>query len=216
MFPPTCVVERAGLRIGIVGIACHIVDKAMPPSYSTGVRFTLGNAELPAHVEKLRREERVDLVVVLLHMGFRQDMKLATEVSGIDVIVSGHTHNRLYRPASVGNTLLIQSGCQGSFVGRLDLAVENGRVVSWEHALIATDDKVLEDAEMAAGVAETLSSHRQLLDEPVGQLEAPLDRAAVLEASMDNVLLDAIAQVADVELAYISSVPTFSHQGVVS
>ena len=58
VFAPTCVIERGGLRIGIIGIASNIVDKTMPPSYSQGVRFTLGNSELPGHIERLRTSEQ--------------------------------------------------------------------------------------------------------------------------------------------------------------
>jgi len=58
VFEPSCVVERAGLRIGIVGIASNIVDKGMPPSFSEGVRFTLGNEELPGHIERLRSSKK--------------------------------------------------------------------------------------------------------------------------------------------------------------
>lgn len=202
VFPPSHVVERAGMRIGIVGIACHIVDKTMPPAYSEGVRFTVGNEELPGHIERLRRDERAELIVVLSHLGFPQDLKLAAEVPGIDLLISGHTHNRLYRPARVGNTVLIQSGCHGSFVGRLDVTVADGRVAAVEHALIATDDDVAEDPAMAELVAQAMSPHRELLRRPVGRLDAPLDRDGVLEATMDNVLLDALAGAAGTELAF--------------
>ena len=67
VFDPSCVIERAGLRIGIIGIASNIVDKGMPPSFSEGVRFTLGNTELPGHIDRLRSVDKVDLVVVLSH-----------------------------------------------------------------------------------------------------------------------------------------------------
>lgn len=201
-FAPSRVVERAGLKIGIIGIASNIVDKGMPPSYSKGLRFSLGNTELPAHIERLRTQDRVDLIVVLSHLGFAQDAKLAAEVSGIDVLVSGHTHNRLYRPVTVGQTVIIQSGCHGSFVGRLDLTVEGGKVMDVTHALICTDDAIAEDPDMAQRVRDTLAPHRDLLDTVVGQVRSPLDRATSLEASMDNVLLDAIGSVADTRLAF--------------
>lgn len=201
-FAPSRVVERGGLRIGIIGIASNIVDKSMPPSYSEGLQFSLGNTELPAHIERLRSKDRVDLIVVLSHLGFAQDAKLAAEVSGIDVLVSGHTHNRLYRPVQVGQTVIIQSGCHGSFVGRLDLTVEDGKVLHVTHALICTDDSIAEDPDMAQRVRDTLAPHRDLLDTVVGQVRSPLDRATSLEASMDNVLLDAMGTVADTRLAF--------------
>lgn len=202
MFEPSCVVERGGLRIGIIGIASNNVDKSMPPSYSEGVRFTLGNRELPGHIERLRGSEKADLVLVLSHLGFAQDCKLAAEVPGIDALISGHTHNRLYRPAWVGGTPIIQSGCHGSFVGRLDLTVDGGKVADVRHELICVDERVEPDAEMARMVEEAVAPHRDHLDQVVGRVQGPLDRATSLEASMDDVLLDAIAAAAGTRLAF--------------
>ncbi|WP_418317241.1 bifunctional metallophosphatase/5'-nucleotidase [Piscinibacter sakaiensis] len=202
VFAPSRVVERAGLRIGIIGIASNIVDKSMPPSFSEGVRFTLGNTELPGHIDRLRSVDKVDLVVVLSHLGFAQDAKLAGEVPGIDALISGHTHNRLYQPVWIGSTPIIQSGCHGSFVGRLDLTVADRKIVDVRHELIRVDEAVEADPEMATRVAETLAPHRAFLDQVVGRVSSPLDRATSLEASMDNVLLDAIAAAAGTRLAF--------------
>src|SRR5450759_2863377 len=104
-FPTSIVVERAGLRIGVIGIAATIVDKSMPPHFSEGLRFTLGRDELPAEIDRLKHAEKVDLIVVLSHLGFPQDVKLAHSVGGIDVIVSGHTHNRLKEPERLEDTI---------------------------------------------------------------------------------------------------------------
>ena len=202
VFDPSCVIERAGLRIGIIGIASNIVDKGMPPSFSEGVRFTLGNTELPGHIDRLRSVDKVDLVVVLSHLGFAQDAQLAAEVPGIDALISGHTHNRLYRPVWVGRRPIIQSGCHGSFVGRLDLMVEGGQVIDVRHQLICVDEQIEPDAEMTHRVAEIVAPHRDFLDQVVGRVHSPLDRATSLEASMDNVLLDAIAAAAGTRLAF--------------
>jgi S-sulfosulfanyl-L-cysteine sulfohydrolase len=97
-YPAFTVIERSGVRVGIIGIAATILDKTMPPKFSEGLRFTLGNEELPGHIRTLRERERVELVVVLSHLGFPQDVKLASEVAGIDVLLSGHTHNRMDDP----------------------------------------------------------------------------------------------------------------------
>lgn len=202
MFEPSCVIERGGLRIGIVGVASNIVDKSMPPQYAEGVRFTLGNTELPGHVERLRTNDKVDLVVVLSHLGFAQDAKLAAEVHGIDALISGHTHNRLSEPVWVGRTPIIQSGCHGSFVGRLDLTVDGGQITDVRHELICIDERIEADAEMASMVDHVMAPHRAFLGQVVGQAQAPLDRATSLEATMDNVLLDAIAAAAGTRLAF--------------
>jgi hypothetical protein len=120
-YPAFTVIERSGVRVGIIGIAATILDKTMPPKFNEGLRFTLGNEELPGHIRTLRERERAELVVVLSHLGFPQDVKLAAEFEGIDVLLSGHTHNRMVEPLVVNGATIIQSGCHGSFVGRLDV-----------------------------------------------------------------------------------------------
>ena len=201
-FPPYRVVEREGLRVGIVGIACHIVDKTMPASYSEGVRFTLGRDELPGWIDHLRTQERADVVVVLSHLGFPQDVKLASEVAGIDVVVSGHTHNRMEAPVIENGAIIFQSGCHGSFIGRLDLTLEGGRIVSHRHRLIPIDDRLQPDPQVAALVDAALAPHREFLDRRVGEVAQPLHRYRMLHAPMDDLLLDAIAAAAQTSLAF--------------
>ncbi|MBU1345323.1 MAG: bifunctional metallophosphatase/5'-nucleotidase [Alphaproteobacteria bacterium] len=195
------VFERGGLNVGVIGLACPIVDKTMPPSFSEGLRFEIGVEECRHHVTALR-DEGVDLVVVLSHLGFPQDVQLAGDVDGIDVIVSGHTHNRMHEPALVNGAIIFQSGCHGAFVGRLDLEVEAGRVVSHHHVLIPVNDHWPEDPEMTGLIDAAMAPHRALLSEVVGRTTVPLHRYAMPSAPMDDVLLDAIAAAADVEIAF--------------
>jgi len=105
LFSPYSVKEIGGLRIGLVGIASNIIEKAMPPSYSEGLEFTLGREELPPIIDVLRTQEKVDLIILVSHLGFPQDMELLSDVEGIDVCLSGHTHNRLYKPVLQGKTV---------------------------------------------------------------------------------------------------------------
>jgi sulfur-oxidizing protein SoxB len=201
-FPPSRVVERGGLRIGVIGIAATIVDKTMPPHFSTGVRFSLGNEELPGHIRRLREDESVDLVVVLSHLGYPQDVKLAGEAAGIDVLLSGHTHNRLYEPVRVGGAVIVQSGSHGSFVGRLDVEVAGGRVASVAHRLIAVDGTVPADPKMQRLVDEAMAPHRAMLAQRVGRTAVALHRNGMFETPMDNLLLAAIAEAAGTRLAF--------------
>jgi len=202
MFDPWRIVERAGLRIGIIGIACPIVDKTMPPRFSEGVCFTTGNEELPGVIVHLREKEKVDLIVVLSHLGFPQDVKLARETDGIDVIVSGHTHNRMHDTILENGAIILQSGCHGSFVGRIDLSIENGRVIDHHHRLIAIDEGISEDENISSMVDAALAPHREKMSEIIGAIDAPLHRYAMLQSSMDDVLLQAIAEAAGTEIAF--------------
>ncbi|MDX5418828.1 MAG: bifunctional metallophosphatase/5'-nucleotidase, partial [Hymenobacteraceae bacterium] len=65
VYKPYIVQELNGLKVGIIGIACNIVDKTMPPHFSEGLRFSLGNEELPSYVQKLREDENTDLIVLI-------------------------------------------------------------------------------------------------------------------------------------------------------
>jgi S-sulfosulfanyl-L-cysteine sulfohydrolase len=192
VFPGYTILPRGELLIGVIGIAAHIVDKIMPSHFSKGVYFTLGNQELPHTIQRLRQEEGVDLVVVLSHLGFPQDVKLATEVAGIDIVLSAHTHNRLYRPAQVNNTLIIQSGSHGAFVGALNLTIEAGQVKDYHHELIRISEDIQPDLEMQNLVDQALAPYREEQRSVIGQTETPLNRATCLEATMDNLLLQAL------------------------
>lgn len=201
-FKAHSIIERGGLRVGVIGIAATIIDKTMPPHFSDGLRFTLGNEELPEAVKMLRDQERVDLVIVLSHLGFPQDVKLAKEVPGIDVLLSGHTHNRMERPVYVDRTAIIESGCHGSFVGRLDIEIGGGTPRVVDHRLIPVDESIEPDAAMVDLVEAAVAPHRSILEEIVGMTRHALNRNTVLEATMDNLLLDAIAAAAGTEIAF--------------
>ena len=201
-YPPYTVVERNDLRVGIIGIAATIVDKTMPPHFSEGLRFTLRREELPHHIKVLREEERVDLVVVLSHLGYPQELQLAAEVDGIDVLLSGHTHNRIYEAVTVNGAIVIQSGCHWSFLGRLDLEIDDKRVKSFRHELITVDETIKPDPETADLIDRAIGSSRDMLNEEVGYTKTALRRSRVLESTMDNLLLDAIMDLTGAELAF--------------
>jgi S-sulfosulfanyl-L-cysteine sulfohydrolase len=201
-YAPYSVKEIGGLRIGLVGIASNIVDKTMPPSYSEGLRFSRGREELPPIVDVLHTQEQVDLVVLISHLGFPQDMQLLSEVQGIDVCLSGHTHNRLHKPALQGRTLVIQSGCHGSFLGRLDLEIDGGRVVDHRHQLIEVEANIYPDPEVDDLVRQALAPYQEELSTVVGTTATALNRSTMLETTMDNFLLQALLESTGAQLAF--------------
>jgi S-sulfosulfanyl-L-cysteine sulfohydrolase len=174
----------------------------MPAHFSEGVRFTLGRDELPGWIRSVRGDEGADLVVVLSHLGLPQDLKMAREVDGIDVLLSGHTHNRLREPIHVNGAIVIQAGCHGAFVGRLDVEVEGRRLVAHRYALLPVDDRWPEDAEMAALVAAAAEGRSAELGQVVGEVGETLHRYAMFGSPMDDVLLEAIAEAAGVRVAF--------------
>ncbi len=202
LFEPFEVVEMAGLRIGIAGIASNIVDKTMPPEFSEGIYFTNGLEELPQVVQTLRNQEKVDLVVLLSHLGFPQDMYLLEKVPGVDVALSAHTHTRLDKPVKQGGALVVQSGSHGSFITRLDLTLEDGKIVDYQHQLIEVSESIEPDKEVDDLLENAMRPYRLILGEVVGQTRVPLDRGLNLEATMDNFLLTTLLQHTGAEIAF--------------
>ena len=203
IFPAVCKLDCGPVRVGIIGLACNIVDKVMPPHFSTGIRFTTGEEELSGYIEQLREKEHCDVVVLLSHLGLPQDIALLERVPGVDVCLSGHTHNRIRSPIYVGRTVVIQSGCHGSFLGMLRLGVDESGVTVQEHRLIPIDEQVTEEPKIAALVRSALSSMQE--DEQiVGSTEVDLNRATMLEASADNLLLEAMRSATGAEIAFLN------------
>jgi sulfur-oxidizing protein SoxB len=121
---PYVMITTGDVKIAVIGICCDIVDKTMPKHFSERLKFTDGIAELPGYIKEVK-EQGADLVFLLSHNGFPQDVALLNQIDGVDVCLSAHTHNRLYEPVTVNKTIIIQCGCHGSFAGHLQLQVED-------------------------------------------------------------------------------------------
>ncbi len=202
IFSPGTIIERNGLQVGVVGIASNIVDKTMPPSFSEGVYFTLGNEKLPNYITNLREKERVDLILVLSHLGYPQDLKLAAEVDGIDILLSAHTHNRLYKPVVVNRAVIFQSGSHGSFIGRLDVTISNKRVKTFKHQLIPVEESITPNPAVQDMIGGILTkSQCSMLNSVVGKTRSTLSRWRTLESTMDNLLLESCLEASGTEIA---------------
>lgn len=196
------IIERAGLKIGVIGLAEHIVDKMMPAHFSEGVYFTLGVDEVQKTVQQLKANQDVDLIILLSHFGFPQDVKLAEEVEGLDVILSGHTHNALIQPVKINDVLIIQSGCHGAHIGKLEIAVENKKIVECSHELIEVKEEIEVDREIQEIIDEAIEPYTESLSGIIGYTDTNLHRYSQLETTMDNLLLQSLLDVTDAEVAF--------------
>ena len=173
----------------------------MPRAFGAGLRFSDGRAELRESIRKLRREG-AELIVVLSHLGLPQEVQLLREVEDVEVLLSAHTHDRLHSPRAIGRTLVIQSGCHGSFLGRLDLEVRNGRICGWRHQLIEVDAEGPWDSETERRMEEQLAPFQEQLTEFVGETAVPLHRMNVLEAPMDLLITEAYRDATGADVAF--------------
>ncbi|MFA7061706.1 MAG: hypothetical protein WC156_12925 [Pedobacter sp.] len=101
-----------------------------------------------------------------------------------------------------GKTLIIQSGCHGSFLGRLDLEIDGGRVVDYRHQLIEVEADIIPDPAVADLVRQALAPYQEELSTVVGETAMALNRATALETTMDNFLLQALLESTGAQLAF--------------
>jgi sulfur-oxidizing protein SoxB len=200
-FKPWTMIERGGVKIAVIGQAFPYTPIANPrwmiPTWSFGIR----EDDLRGHVDAVRKAG-AQLVVLLSHNGFDVDRKLASRVSGIDVILTGHTHDALPDVVKVGKTLLIASGSHGKFVSRLDLDVRDGEVKGHRFRLIPVfSDVIAPDAEMAAMIAKFRAPHEKMLSEIVGRTDTLMYRRGNFNGTLDDVICDALLAERDSEIA---------------
>ncbi len=200
VFPPYLIKEVGGLRIGVIGFTDPDVPERQPPSYSKGLIFD-GAEVLPKVIEELRHREKVDLVILLNHVGLPKAIGLAETLKGVDLVLSGDTHERTYQPIVRGETWVVEPGSFGSFLGRLDLTLQGGKIVDRKWELIELRaDRFGEDSAVKKVVDEALAPLRPRLDAVIGRTEVPLMRYNVVETSLDDVLSDALREAAGTEI----------------
>jgi len=200
-FEPYTIFERGGVRIAVIGQAFPYMPIANPkwmfPEYSFGIR-----EERMQEVVDEVRAEGVDLVVCLSHNGFDVDRKMAGRVKGIDVILTGHTHDAIPEPVLVGETILIASGSHGKFVSRVDLDVRDGRMMGFRHKLIPIfSDVIAPDADMAALIDAERAPFKAQLEEKIGTTESLLYRRGNFQGTWDDLICDAIRSERDAQIA---------------
>ena len=200
-YDPYKMIERNGVNIAVIGQAFPYLPIANPkwmfPGLSFGVRED-NMADLVAEV----RAKGADLVVLLSHNGFDVDRKLAANVQGIDVILTGHTHDALPEPVMVGKTMLIASGSCGKFVTRLDLDVQNKQIMGFSHKLIPIfSDVIAPDPKVAGVIDAARAPHQEKLDEVIGKTDSLLYRRGNFNGTWDDLICNALIEEREADIA---------------
>ncbi len=201
LFPPYKMFERGGSKIAVIGQAFPYMPIANPgwmfPEYSFGIR----DERMQEMVDEVRGLG-AEVVVVLSHNGFDVDKKMASRVTGIDVILSGHTHDALPEPVLVGETIVVASGSNGKFVSRVDLDVRDGRMMGFKHKLIPIFSDVIEpDKDMAALIDEQRAPYINELTEVIGKTDSLLYRRGNFNGTWDDLICEALIQERDADIS---------------
>jgi len=203
LFPPYKFFESGGVKVAVIGQAFPYMPIANPgwmfPEYSFGIR----DERMQEMVDEVRANG-AELVVCLSHNGFDVDKQMASRVTGLDVILSGHTHDALPEPYVVGDTLVVASGSNGKFVSRVDLDVQQGRVLGFRHKLIPIFSDVIEpDKEITKLIDEQRAPFMDQLSEVIGKTgdDQTLYRRGNFNGTWDDLICDALISEREADIA---------------
>lgn len=203
LFKPYKFFERGGVKVAVIGQAFPYMPIANPgwmfPEFSFGIR----EENMQAMVDEVRADG-AEVVVVLSHNGFDVDKKMAGRVTGIDVILSGHTHDALPEPVVVEKTHVIASGSNGKFVSRVDLDVRDGQMMGLKHKLIPIfSDVIAPDPAVTALINAQREPHIDQLREVIGRTDenSLLYRRGNFNGSWDDLICDALLSEREADIA---------------
>jgi 2',3'-cyclic-nucleotide 2'-phosphodiesterase (5'-nucleotidase family) len=199
---PTRVVESGGVRVGLLALGYHNTPETGNRRNTEGLTFTSGIDAARRLVPALR--ERADVVVVVSHQGTVIDSVLAEGVPGIDVIVGGHSHDRITPPRRVGGSWMVQALSDASALGELTLTVEGGRVTRLDgtvHELFA--DRFATAASVEAFVDSLRRPHRDTLEAVLARASSPIGRQYKSESPVDRLAGDILRRHASAEVAFL-------------
>lgn len=154
-------------------------------------------------IEEIREEHNPDLVVLVSHGGYGLDQKFARRVDGIDVLVSGHTHDPIFEPVVWNNTIVYQGGAHGKYVADLDVQVENKKIVGFSYQLLKVQQsRIPPDPEIQRLVDEAYAPYEEKLGEVIGRSEVMIYRRDFWQSPMGNLLSDALREMTGADVAF--------------
>ncbi len=195
IFPPYHIWNIKGVKIGFIGYTDPLVPIRQSPNYSKGITYTKPEENLAHYIDVLRNQEQCAYVLILAHLGLSQQIHLANleECEGVDYILGGDTHERVRKPIECKYAKVVEPGAFGSFVGKLTLTIQNGKVIKDEYEL---DEVTADKHKPSVAITDLIKSNEKPFAEDIykiaGYSTIPLYRYFVVENPIDTMILDAL------------------------
>jgi len=205
-FKPYVIKNVNGVKVAVIGQAFPYTPIANPKRFIPDWTFGINDESMQNVVNEVREKEKPAVVVVISHNGMDVDLKMASRVSGIDVIFGGHTHDGVPQPSVVknpgGQTLVTNAGSNGKFLGVMDLDVRKGKVQGYRYRLMPVFSNLLEaDAEMFRYIEKVRAPYRKKLRQKLAVADQTLYRRGNFNGTFDQVICDALREVNDAQIA---------------
>ncbi|MEP7321809.1 MAG: 5'-nucleotidase C-terminal domain-containing protein, partial [Saprospiraceae bacterium] len=195
IFPAYYTIVKEGVKIGFLGYTDHLVPIRQSPLYSKGIVYTKPEENLKYYVEVLKKQEQCDYIIILAHIGLSQQIYLANlpACEGVNYIFGGDTHERVRKPIQCTYAKVVEPGAFGSFVGKLELTVQDGKIIDEQYELLEVKpDRYKADKEMDHLISTLEQDYIQSINTIHGYSKVPLYRYFVVENTIDTMIIDAL------------------------
>lgn len=206
VFKPYVIKELNNIPVAIIGQAFPYTMIAHPPHLVEGYQFGIQEERLQKYINQAK-DEGAQVITLLSHNGMDVDLKLASRVTGIDIILGGHTHDAIPTAVEVknakGKTIVINSGTNGKFISVLDIDVRNGKLQDYRYNLLPVFSNLIEpDAEMQQFIDTSRAPYLARLNEKLATSDSMLYRRDTFNGTFDQVILDALIKTQDAQIAF--------------
>lgn len=197
LFKPYLIKQIGNHRIAVIGQAYPYTPIANPPRFVQGWQFGIEEQRLQGLVEQIRKTEKADVILLLSHNGMDVDLKLASRVTGIDLILGGHTHDAVPEPVPVANpqgrTWVTNAGSHGKFLAVFDLNIARGRLQDLRYRLLPVFADLLEPDPAMQGLIDRLRMpYLTALQQPLASANELLYRRDNFYGTFDGLILEAL------------------------
>jgi 2',3'-cyclic-nucleotide 2'-phosphodiesterase (5'-nucleotidase family) len=195
VFQPYHIWHVAGVKIGFLGYTDHLVPLRQSPNYSKGIVYTKPEENLAYYVDVLKNQEQCQFIAIIGHLGLSQQINLANlpECEGVNYILGGDTHERVRKPIQCKFAKVVEPGAFGSFIGKLDLTIKNGKVIADSYSLLEVKESELKpNKQVLELIKEKEHIYEKDINKIVGYSTIPLYRYFVVENPIDTLIVDAL------------------------
>ncbi|MDA1343012.1 MAG: thiosulfohydrolase SoxB [Proteobacteria bacterium] len=206
VFKPYIIKEFNNARVAIIGQAYPYTPIANPKHLIPDWQFGIQEQRLQQTINDIKRQKSADVIILLSHNGMDIDLKLASRVSGIDVILGGHTHDAIPKPIWVQNntskTCVTSAGSHGKFLAVLDLDIRQNRLHDLHYRLLPVFSNFLEpDTEMQMLINKLRKPYSAKLQQPLAVADKLLYRRDTYKGTFDQLIVDAQLAINDCQIA---------------
>lgn len=205
---PYIIKDMSGIRVGIIGVSSPDTSVLAPYSNSENFYFLPAEDAVKSFIPVLKFIHKADLIVVLSHLGLRDDKELAEKVPDLDIIIGGHSHSVLDKPVKIGKTVIYQAGNYLAYLGKLEVEfdIKNKKITDYKGSLIKIIDSQIEpDPETAFIVNTYKDKYDVIAKKVVGNAIVPLTKSNTMECNIGNFFADMIKEFGKADVGLINS-----------